>query len=59
MFTGADDLKKTGLMDKWNGNSSVPFYPGKCGDVVGTTGELWPPTVGNTSVNMFISDMCR
>lgn len=59
MYTGTDDLLKTGMLTRWNGYSQVPFYPGQCGKVSGSTGELFPPIYDAESVLMFASDMCR
>lgn len=59
MYTGTDNFKKTGMMTHWNGKSNTGFYPDICGDVKGTTGELWPPAEGMSTVKLFSSDMCR
>lgn len=60
MDTGADSLENTGVLTLWNGASHTGMYRGKCGEVRGTTGELWPVSHSNkTNVTIFASDVCR
>ncbi|XP_055540735.1 protein croquemort-like [Wyeomyia smithii] len=60
MNTGEDSLENTGLLTLWNGASHTGMYKGSCGDVRGTTGELWPVMHSNkTNVTIFASDVCR
>ncbi|GLV39928.1 croquemort [Carabus blaptoides fortunei] len=58
LYTGTDEFQKLGMLDRWNTYKQTPFYPDSCGQVHGTTGELWPPVPDNQSVTMFSSDMC-
>jgi scavenger receptor class B, member 1 len=61
MFTGIDDIQKLGILTKWNDDSKTNLYRGKCDDVVGTTGELWPPITSGTKppLTVFATDVCR
>lgn len=59
MYDGSDDLRKLGRIVKWNYNSSTTYYPGKCGQVEGTSGELWYPIQNDPTVEIFTSDLCR
>lgn len=60
MKTGADSLENTGMITLWNGASDTGMYKGKCGQVQGTSGELWPVSHTNkTNVTIFASDVCR
>ncbi|XP_058445850.1 protein croquemort-like [Malaya genurostris] len=58
--TGADSLENVGVLTQWNGANHTGMYRGKCGEVRGTTGELWPVMHSNkTNVTIFASDVCR
>lgn len=60
MKTGADSLENTGMLTLWNGKSNTGLYRGKCGEVRGTSGELWPVTHNlKTNVTIFAPDVCR
>lgn len=59
IFTGADDIKKLGMMNLWNHKTKTPFYSDECSDVFGSTGVLWPPLKLGKDVSMFPTDLCR
>lgn len=61
MFTGKDDIFKLGILEKWNNSPNVSFYSGKCSQVRGTTGELWPPIshLHRPNATIFATDFCR
>lgn len=60
MHTGEDQIKNLGLLQLWNSQSSSPAYPGECGKIQGTTGELWPPEEDHQRpLLMFVGDVCR
>ncbi|CAO1313413.1 unnamed protein product [Diamesa serratosioi] len=61
MFTGVDDIKKLGVLQLWNGEAKSPNFRGKCSEVRGTTGELWPPIPEGTKpdISVFATDVCR
>lgn len=60
MKTGADSLENTGMLTLWNGQAHTGMYRGKCGEVRGTTGELWPVSHSlKSNVTIFASDVCR
>uniref|UniRef100_A0A182PPP0 Scavenger receptor class B n=1 Tax=Anopheles epiroticus TaxID=199890 RepID=A0A182PPP0_9DIPT len=61
--TGKDSVHNTGVMRLWNGVSQTEYYPGECGRIRGTTGEVWPPwgpTLSHTpsNVSVFAPDVC-
>lgn len=58
MLTGADNILDLGVVKRWNYNDKVSFYPGECGVVKGTNGDLWPPLPDNKTVSFFVSDVC-
>uniref|UniRef100_A0AAG5DQF4 Scavenger receptor class B n=1 Tax=Anopheles atroparvus TaxID=41427 RepID=A0AAG5DQF4_ANOAO len=60
MKTGADGLENTGFLTQWNGSPRTGMYRGRCGEVYGTTGELWPANkVTPANITLFPSDVCR
>lgn len=60
MRTGADGLQNTGFLTQWNGSPRTGMYRGRCGEVYGTSGELWPPNkVTPNNITLFPSDICR
>ncbi|GLH07584.1 Protein croquemort [Gryllus bimaculatus] len=59
MHTGVDDVSLLGRLSRWNGASATPFFPGPCGLVNGSAGELFPPgRRRGGSVSMFSPDLC-
>lgn len=59
MYTGETDILKLGVISRWNGFSRTNYFPGACGDVNGTSGELWPPVEDDEKVYIFAPDICR
>lgn len=61
MFTGADDITKLGILEKWNGENVTNLYRGSCDKIKGTTGELWPPISEGQKppLTVFATDVCR
>lgn len=61
MHTGVDDINKLGILQLWNGQSSTGMYRDDCGEVLGTTGELWPPISkgDKPDLKVFATDVCR
>lgn len=60
--TGKDNIFDVGYLQSWNHKNHTKFFRGQCGNVVGTTGELWPPIKDNLThddITMFIVDICR
>ncbi|XP_066903768.1 protein croquemort [Halyomorpha halys] len=59
MMTGENTLDNLGLLKMWNYNSRTNFFPGDCGIVEGTTGELWPvDTPQKSKATIFATDLC-
>ncbi|XP_054264335.1 protein peste-like isoform X2 [Macrosteles quadrilineatus] len=59
--TGEKDISQLGVIKSWNGKINSGFYSGKCGEIKGFTGDLFPPGyVGrDTRLNLFSQDLCR
>ncbi|OAD62418.1 Protein croquemort, partial [Eufriesea mexicana] len=58
MLTGKTNLLELGIVKEWNFQDRVSYYPGECGIVRGTNGDLWPPLPDNKTITFFISDIC-
>ncbi|XP_076296719.1 protein croquemort [Lasioglossum baleicum] len=58
MDTGESNMLNLGLVREWNYNNRVSYYPGQCGVIRGTNGDLWPPLPDNKTVSFFVSDIC-
>jgi len=44
----------------WNGQNTTGYYPGECGKVNGSTGELWSPDrKWNQPTSIFLPDAAR
>ncbi|XP_053613206.1 protein croquemort-like [Plodia interpunctella] len=57
MNTGAADFSNLGNMENWQ-YSNRTVYRDECGDVKGSSGELWAPEYGQEEVVIFASDIC-
>lgn len=58
MLTGKSNLLNVGIVKEWNFNTRVNYYPGECGIVKGTNGDLWPPLPDNKTISFFVPDIC-
>nr|CAH7713169.1 unnamed protein product [Callosobruchus chinensis] len=58
MYNGANDIEALGRLHTWNYQTDVPYWPDSCGNVNGTTGELWYPPLGSETVKLFATDLC-
>lgn len=59
MMTGDSTLDDLGILREWNFKSQTKFFPGECGKVGGSTGELWPIDAAAKSRNsIFATDLC-
>lgn len=59
MMTGDSSLDNLGILREWNYRSKTNYFPGECGKVSGTTGELWPVDAAGMSLNsVFATDLC-
>uniref|UniRef100_A0A0A9X4N1 Protein croquemort n=1 Tax=Lygus hesperus TaxID=30085 RepID=A0A0A9X4N1_LYGHE len=60
MDTGENDLTQVGKIREWNGQTRNDFFPGKCGEVAGTSGEVFPPWLTTKDqLGLFSGDLCR
>lgn len=59
MYSGGKDPSKLGIITKWNYEHKTSYYPGDCGIVNGSSGELWYAVRGQEKVSIFSPDMCR
>jgi hypothetical protein len=60
METGAEDISQVGILRHWNYMNRTNFFQAECGQVNGSSGELFSP--GQTKdkpVEMFSADLCR
>lgn len=55
--TGASDFSQLGNVHEWR-YASRTDYRDECGEVKGSTGELWAPEYGQPELNVFASDIC-
>ncbi|CAK1600590.1 unnamed protein product [Parnassius mnemosyne] len=55
--TGASDFSQLGNVEMWR-NSNRTTYRDECGEVRGSTGELWAPELGQPEVTIFAPDIC-
>ncbi|XP_017033703.1 protein croquemort [Drosophila kikkawai] len=60
IHTGHVDLRQMGDLQLWNGQNTTGFYPGECGKVNGSTGELWSPERRwDQPTSIFLKDAAR
>jgi len=59
VYTGKDDSSKLGTIHSYNGGDFSNMYKGKCSNVYGSPGELFPLDQKPTSISIFTPDMCR
>lgn len=61
MFTGATDITKFGLIDKYNGKSHLTHYTNdKCNSLMGSDGSIFPPHITKESkIYLYDKDLCR
>lgn len=58
MQTGENNFNELGLIKAWKFQRTSPFYPGNCGNLESTLGDLWPPLLENQTVSVFSPDIC-
>ncbi|XP_032665362.1 protein croquemort-like isoform X2 [Odontomachus brunneus] len=58
MFTGSSNLYDLGQVQEWNYNHKTSYFKDSCGTIRGTNGDLWPPLSNNSTVSIFINDIC-
>ncbi|KAG7212792.1 hypothetical protein KM043_013051 [Ampulex compressa] len=61
VYTGEDDVRMTGLIDKYNGDVNLPQWPGKCGNVNGASdGAKFKSYIEpNETLLFFRKSLCR
>ncbi|XP_076643029.1 epithelial membrane protein isoform X2 [Halictus rubicundus] len=61
IFTGQADITKYGVLDKWNGKSSLGHWTTpECDSVAGSDGSIFPPRITKQTVlKVFDKDLCR
>lgn len=57
MNTGEAEFRDLGNLEKWR-FSNRTMYRDECGEVKGSTGELWAPEFGQPNVTIFAPDIC-
>ncbi|KAL2751404.1 scavenger receptor class B member 1-like isoform X1 [Vespula maculifrons] len=60
-YTGENDVKMTGLIDKYNGNVDLPHWKGKCANIHGASdGTKFPTYIQpNDTLLFFRKSLCR
>ncbi|XP_034950523.1 protein croquemort-like isoform X2 [Chelonus insularis] len=56
--TGLSTLTSTGILQEWNYSNKSKYFPGQCGHINGTLGDLWPVLPDNATVPVFAPDVC-
>ncbi|XP_066255655.1 scavenger receptor class B member 1 isoform X1 [Euwallacea similis] len=61
MFTGAGDITRYGLIDRFNGMPKLPHYTeDRCNDIMASDGSIFPPHITkNSTIHIFDKDLCR
>ena len=61
IYTGQEDIGKYGILDKWNGKSSLGHWTtAECDSVAGSDGSIFPPRITKQTVlKVFDKDLCR
>lgn len=61
IFSGIDDIRKYGIIDKYNGKSHLPHWLSEeCNRLNGTDGSIFPPHITpNTTLYIYDKDLCR
>ncbi|XP_066594971.1 scavenger receptor class B member 1 [Prorops nasuta] len=61
IFTGAGDITKYGMLDKWNGKKGLGHWTTpECDSVMGGDGSIFPPHINKETVlKIFDKDLCR
>jgi len=61
VFTGAGDITRYGLVDKFNGIDRLQHWKTEeCNRIAGSDGSIFPPHITpNTTLYVFDKDMCR
>ena len=58
MFTGADDATKIGQINTWN-HQNRTNYQGSCGEIRGSAGGFYPPSLKSDTLDLFSHQLCR
>ncbi|XP_055318863.1 scavenger receptor class B member 1 isoform X1 [Sitodiplosis mosellana] len=61
IFSGVNDIKQFGIIDKYNGVSYLPHWSTPaCNHLNGTDGSIFPPHITkNTTLHLYDKDLCR
>ncbi|XP_052121201.1 scavenger receptor class B member 1 isoform X3 [Frankliniella occidentalis] len=61
IFTGATDITRYGLIDRFDGKSALPHWKtDECNRINGSDGSIFPPHITkNTTLYVYDKDMCR
>uniref|UniRef100_T1IFT1 Plasma membrane glycoprotein cd36 n=1 Tax=Rhodnius prolixus TaxID=13249 RepID=T1IFT1_RHOPR len=58
MDTGTKDLNQVGKIRSWNYKNKTNYFRGQCGDVAGTSGEVFPPWLTSKDrIGLFSGDL--
>lgn len=61
IFSGVDDIRKFGIIDKYNGKEYLPHWTTpECNHLNGTDGSIFPPHITkNRTLHVYDKDLCR
>jgi len=61
MDTGSNGLDNLGKLVQWNHAKQTDVFPGKCGEITGSSDGLFPPGAAYESdtLSIFSTDLCR
>lgn len=61
IFTGASDITRYGLIDRFDGKRALPHYKTEeCNRINGSDGSIFPPHITkNTTLYVYDKDLCR
>lgn len=61
VFTGAGDITKYGLVDRFNGESKLKHWTTpECNRLNGSDGSIFPPHISpNDTIYVYDKDICR
>ncbi|XP_060660267.1 uncharacterized protein LOC132794059 [Drosophila nasuta] len=61
VFTGTDDIKHYGIIDRFNGRTHLPHWTSdECNRLDGTDGSIFPPHIEKSRIlEVYDKDLCR
>lgn len=58
--SGVRNINELGVLKRWNYTNKTRFFTGKCGEIYGSSGDLFPPgRTRDDTITLFSPDVCR